>query len=154
MELSFLLWVASLLPQSAADPLCLATTVYLEARDQSELGQRAVAEVALRREADGRWGDSVCEVVTAPKQFAPTLVNPNLEMGSVEAWQSAFDVAFEAQADWRQPASERHEVVPGASHFAASYANPAWNSYPRVARIGSHTFYRVEKLRDERFVSL
>ena len=75
MKLSFLLWLASFLPQSAADPLCLATTVYLEARGQSQLGQRAVAEVALRRKEDGRWGESVCEVVTAPKQFAPTLVN-------------------------------------------------------------------------------
>ena len=56
MKLSFLLWLASLLPQPAADPLCLATTVYLEARDQPVIGQRAVAEVALRRQADGRWG--------------------------------------------------------------------------------------------------
>jgi spore germination cell wall hydrolase CwlJ-like protein len=147
MELSFLLWVASLLPQSAADPLCLATTVYLEARDQSELGQRAVAEVALRREEDGRWGDSVCEVVTAPKQFAPTLVNPNYEMGSLASWQSAFDVAFTAEADWQRPVADRHEVVPGASHFAAHYVNPSWTSFPQVKTIGDHTFYKVEKLR-------
>jgi hypothetical protein len=45
-------------------------------------------------------------------------------------------------------------VVPGASHFAAHYVNPSWTSYPRVKTIGDHTFYRVEKLRDERFVSL
>ena len=147
MELSFMLWIASLLPQPAADPLCLATTVYLEARDQSTLGQRAVAEVALRREEDGRWGDSVCEVVTAPKQFAPTLVNPNYEMTSLASWQQAFDVAFEAQADWQRPLDERHEVVPGASHFAAHYVNPSWTSFPRVKTIGDHTFYRVEKLR-------
>ena len=152
MHLSFLLWVASMLPQSAADPLCLATTVYLEARGQSELGQRAVAEVALRREEDGRWGDNVCEVVTAPKQFAPTLVNPNLEMGSLESWQTAFDVAFQAESDWQLPEGQRHEVVPGASHFAAHYVHPAWNTYPQVATIGDHTFYRVEKLREQRIL--
>jgi spore germination cell wall hydrolase CwlJ-like protein len=154
MHLSFLLWVASLLPQSAADPLCLASTVYLEARDQSQLGQRAVAEVAMRREEDGRWGDSVCEVVTAPKQFAPTLVNPNIEMDSLDSWQKAIDIAFQAEADWQLPVAERHEVVPGASHFAASYVNPAWTSYPRVAKIGDHTFYAVEKLHDNRLVTL
>jgi spore germination cell wall hydrolase CwlJ-like protein len=148
MHLSFLLWVASMLPASASDSLCLATTVYLEARGESELGQRAVAEVALRREEDGRWGDSVCEVVTAPKQFAPTLVNPNYEMGNLDAWQKAFDVAFEAQSDWQQPADERREVVPGASHFAAHYVNPSWTSYPQVRTIGEHTFYKVENLRD------
>lgn len=147
MKLSFLLWLASFLPQTAADPLCLATTVYLEARDQSELGQRAVAEVALRRKEDGRWGESVCEVVTAPKQFAPTLVNPNLRLESLEAWQTAIDIAFEAQKDWQQPVANRHEVVPGASHFAAlDIAQPAWRTYPQVATIGAHTFFRVERL--------
>ena len=147
MKLSFLLWLASLLPQPAADPLCLATTVYLEARDQPVIGQRAVAEVALRRQADGRWGKSVCDVVTAPKQFAPTIVNPNLRLGNLEAWQRAVDVAFAEQKDWRQPVGERHEIVPGASHFAAlDYAQPAWSGYPQVARIGSHTFSRVDRL--------
>ncbi len=147
MKLSFLLWLASFLPQPAADPLCLATTVYLEARDQSELGQRAVAEVALRRQESGRWGDSVCEVVTAPKQFAPTLVNPGLRLSNVEAWQRAVNVAFEAQKDWALPVAERVEVVPGASHFAAlSIASPTWRNYPQVATIGSHTFYRVDRL--------
>ncbi len=147
MKLSFLMWLASLLPQPAADPLCLATTVYLEARDQSRLGQRAVAEVALRRKEDGRWGDSVCAVVTAPKQFAPSLVNPNIRLGSVQDWQAAVDVAFAAQKDWARPIGDRHEVVPGASHFAAlDQAQPAWRHYPTVATIGSHTFYRVDRL--------
>ena len=147
MKLSFLMWLASFLPQSQADSLCLATTVYLEARDQSELGQRAVAEVALRRQQDGRWGDSVCEVVTAPKQFAPSLVNPNLRLGSIEAWQEAVDVAFRAQKDWQLPVADRKEIVPGASHFAAlGIARPAWRSYPTVATIGDHTFYRVDRL--------
>lgn len=147
MKLSFLMWLASFLPQSQADSLCLATTVYLEARDQSELGQRAVAEVALRRQQDGRWGDSVCEVVTAPKQFAPSLVNPNLRLGSIEAWQEAVDVAFQAQENWQLPVADRKEIVPGASHFAAlGIARPAWRSYPTVATIGDHTFFKVDRL--------
>jgi spore germination cell wall hydrolase CwlJ-like protein len=148
MQLSFLLWLASVLPQPAADPLCLATTVYLEARDQSELGQRAVAEVALRRQENGRWGDSVCEVVTAPKQFAPTLVNPGVQVGGdIEAWTRAINVALAAQKDWQQPVAERHEVVPGASHFVAlGLAKPAWRNKPLVATIGDHTFLRVDKL--------
>ncbi|MBW8310863.1 MAG: cell wall hydrolase [Rhizobium sp.] len=147
MKLSFILWLAQILPQPAADPLCLATTVYLEARNQSELGQRAVAEVALRRRDSGQWGDSVCEVVTARKQFAPTIVNPGLRMKNLEAWQQAVEVAFQAQQDWRLPPGQRHEVVPGASHFAAlDLANPAWAASQRVATIGDHTFFRVQRL--------
>lgn len=146
MKLSFLLWLASVLPQSAADPLCLAATVYLEARDQPVAGQQAVAEVAMRRRADGRWGESVCEVVTAPSQFAPSFVNPNLRLGSVDAWEQAVAVAFQAQQDWQRPPGERREVVPGASHFAALHARPSWGDRPLVARIGEHRFYRVERL--------
>lgn len=147
MKLSFILWLAQVLPQPAADPLCLATTIYLEARNQSELGQRAVAEVALRRRDSGRWGESVCEVVTARKQFAPTIVHPGLRMKNLEAWEQAVQVAFATQADWRQPAGQRNEVVPGASHFAAlDLANPAWATAPRVATIGDHTFFRVQRL--------
>ncbi len=147
MKLSFILWLASILPQPAADPLCLATTVYLESRNQSELGQRAVAEVALRRRDSGQWGESVCDVVLARKQFAPTIVNPGLRMRNLEAWQKAVDVAFQAQQDWTMPIGERNEVVPGASHFAAlDLANPAWATAPRVATIGDHTFFRVQRL--------
>lgn len=147
MKLSFILWLAQILPQPAADPLCLATTVYLEARNQSELGQRAVAEVALRRRDSGQWGSTVCEVVTARKQFAPTLVHPGLRMRNLEAWEQAVQVAFQAQADWRLPPGQRREVVPGASHFAALHlANPAWANAPQVATIGDHTFFRVQRL--------
>lgn len=147
MKLSLLLWLAQILPQPVADPLCLATTVYLEARNQSELGQRAVAEVALRRQESGLWGESVCEVVTARGQFAPGIVHPGLRMKNIEAWEKAVKIAFEAQKDWQQPLGARREVVPGASHFAAlDLASPAWQSAPRVATIGDHTFFRVQQL--------
>lgn len=147
MELSFLLWLATLLPPAQAEPLCLATTIYLEARDQSELGQRAVAEVALRRRDSGQWGDDVCRVVNAPKQFAPTLVPPSTRLDSLESWEQAVNVAFAAKTEWNRPRAERREVVPGASHFAAlRLANPSWASYPQVAVIDDHTFFRVSRL--------
>ncbi|MGO4774792.1 cell wall hydrolase, partial [Lysobacter sp. 2RAB21] len=86
MKLAWILWLASVLPPQTADSLCLSTTVYLEARDQSQRGQQAVAEVALRRRDSGLWGDTVCEVVTANKQFAPTLVSPGTRLNNSEAW--------------------------------------------------------------------
>lgn len=147
MKLSMLLWLSQILPQPVADPLCLATTVYLEARNQSELGQRAVAEVALRRHESGLWGESVCEVVTARKQFAPGIVHPGLRMKNIEAWERAVKIAFQAQKDWQLPVGQRREVVPGASHFAAmAIANPSWQGAPQVATIGDHTFFRVQRL--------
>ena len=41
MKLAWILWLSQVLPQPAADSLCLSTTVYLESRDQSAIGQQA-----------------------------------------------------------------------------------------------------------------
>jgi len=148
MKLAWLLWMASVMPPQAADSLCLSTTVYLEARDQSVRGQKAVAEVALRRTESGLWGDSVCEVVTARKQFAPTIVPPNTRLSSARAWNRAVQVSLESQHNWRLPVGQRREIVPGASHFMAhALVSPAWGDAPEVAVIGDHTFLRVQRLR-------
>ncbi|MBS7456546.1 cell wall hydrolase [Coralloluteibacterium stylophorae] len=146
MKLSLILWLAQLLPQPVADPLCLTTTVYLEARNQSVVGQRAVAEVAMRRLESGLWGDSVCEVVTARGQFAPSLVHPGHRLKNLEAWTASAAIALDAEHQWSLPPEQRKEVVPGASHFAALYATPSWRSSHKVATIGDHAFYRVLRL--------
>ena len=148
MKLAWILWLSQLMPQPAADSLCLSTTVYLEARDQSLRGQEAVAEVALRRLDSGLWGDSMCDVVTARKQFAPTIVSPNTQLANMKAWDRSVDVALRAERNWALPVGQRREIVPGASHFAAhAIASPSWNSAFQVATIGDHTFYRVQSLR-------
>lgn len=148
MKLAWILWLASVLPPQAADSLCLSTTVYLEARDQSARGQQAVAEVALRREDSGLWGDSMCSVVTARKQFAPTILSPDTRLGNVEAWSRAVSISLDAETNWALPAGERKEIVPGASHFMAhQIAAPSWRNAYQVATIGDHTFLKVQSLR-------
>ena len=150
MKLAWILWLASVLPPQAADSLCLSTTVYLEARDQPVRGQKAVAEVALRRRDSGLWGDSVCEVVTARKQFAPTLVPTSTRLSNPEAWAQAVTIALEAERNWALPPGERQEIVPGASHFLAhAIASPNWRNAYQVATIGDHTFLQVQKLRPQ-----
>ena len=151
MKLAWILWLSHVLPQPAADSLCLSTTVYLEARDQSALGQQAVAEVALRRRDSGLWGRNLCQVVTARKQFAPTLLSPQTRLSNIDAWTEAVSVAFASERNWALPRSQRKLVVPGASHFAAtSIASPSWNSADQVTTIGDHTFYRVQSLHPRR----
>jgi len=148
MKLVWILWLSQFLPQPAADSLCLSTTVYLEARDQSVRGQQAVAEVALRRRDSGIWGNNLCDVVTARKQFAPSLVSPNTRLGNTEAWAEAVTVALESERNWALPVGQRKEIVPGASHFAATaIASPSWRSAYQVATIGDHTFFKVQSLK-------
>ena len=135
MKLAWILWLSQMLPQPAADSLCLSTTVYLEARDQTLRGQQAVAEVALRRRDSGLWGDSVCSVVTARKQFAPTIVGPNTRLRNSDAWAKSVSVALNAERNWALPPGQRKEIVPGASHFMAhQIANPSWRNAYHVRR--------------------
>jgi spore germination cell wall hydrolase CwlJ-like protein len=151
MKLAWILWLSQLLPQPAADSLCLTTTVYLEARDQTLRGQQAVAEVALRRLDSGLWGDSMCEVVTARKQFAPTIVPGNTRLKNQDAWADSIKVALGAERNWALPSGQRKEIVPGASHFMAhAIAAPSWRNAYQVATIGDHTFLQVQKLRPRR----
>ncbi|MBS0192962.1 MAG: cell wall hydrolase [Proteobacteria bacterium] len=144
MKLALILWLAHILPQPVADPMCLATTVYLEARGQTVIGQRAIAEVALRRRDSGIWGSSVCSVVTAPGQFAMATLSPNQRLIEPAAGLLALRIAIDTAWDWSQPRGKRHEVVPGANSFALSSVD-AGNGHV-VKRIGSHTFYRSPSL--------
>ena len=145
MKLSFLLWLASILPQPVADRACLAGTIYLEARSEPTAGQLAVAEVALRRADSGQWGNSVCSVLKAPGQFAFSLVPPNYVMSEVDALQRSWAIANIAMANWSLPEPLRYSVVPKADHFYASNTPmPPWaKGYP-LARIGEHSFYRAD----------
>ena len=148
MKLAWIMWLSSVLTPQAADSLCLSTTLYLEARDQSVRGQQAVAEVALRRRDSGLWGSTVCDVVTARKQFAPSIVSPRTRLNNTEAWAASVTIALEAEHNWSLPPGERKEIVPGASHFMAhGIASPSWRNAYQVAMIGDHTFLRVQSLK-------
>ena len=146
MKLGWILWLASILGGNVQEQTCLATTVYLEARDQPIEGQYAVAEVALRRRESGRWGGTVCEVVKSSRQFAPTLLSKDYPVRNARAWQRAWKVAGNSLQNWRLPPAHRKLYVPGADHFYAhEIARPAWLDYGQpVAVIGDHSFYRVD----------
>ena len=135
MKLAFLLWMASVLPQPAADQICLASTVYLEARSESPRGQMAVAEVAMRRRESGRWGDDVCSVVEAPGQFALSRTSKNYMFDTPQAWQEAWAIAGRANArgarvcgtcrlfGWTRARFDRAvSVLPGASASRGSHS--------------------------------
>jgi spore germination cell wall hydrolase CwlJ-like protein len=144
MKLAWLLWLASVMPQHDADRTCLAAMIYLEARSESQLGQSAVAEVAMRRRESGRWGNDLCRVVNAPGQFALSTTNKNYMLRNPEAWNKAWVVADHMLQMWNLPDDKRKFVVPEADHFVAEeLASPSWAKGERVAVIGAHSFYRI-----------
>jgi spore germination cell wall hydrolase CwlJ-like protein len=143
MKLSMLLWLMSVLPQPLADQTCLATTVYLEARSQSTVGQMAVAEVAMRRRERGQWGDTVCDVVKSPHQFALTTTPLTQEIDNLSAFQKAWDIAGKSITNWDLPVDERHMFVPHADHFATAAVAPLWSRNHTAVTIGDHKFYSL-----------
>ncbi len=143
MKLSMLLWLTSLMPQPVADQACLATTVYLEARSEPLNGQLAVAEVAMRRLDRGRWGNTVCKVVTAPHQFAVTTTPGSFEISNLESFNKAWQVAGTSLRNWQLPIAQRRMLVPRADHFATIAIAPAWSRNRPSVTIGEHTFYAV-----------
>ncbi len=144
MKLAWILWLASIAPQPVAEQVCLATAIYLEARSEPEPGQFAVAEVALRRRDSHLYGDTVCEVVTQRRQFAPTLVSPDYRLRNQQAWQRSFDIAGIALGGWTLAEEERSQAAPSATHFVAlAKASPNWAQGEPVTTIGEHSFFLV-----------
>ena len=114
--------------------LCLTLNIYNESRGESIRGQRAVAEVTIRRKNDTRWKDTICGVVYEPYQFSWTLQNFNLKdsLGLDQASVIAADVYYSR--------------VPRATYCADHYynyniVNPKWAKDMRVeVVIGNHVF--------------
>ncbi len=118
-----------------AQQRCLAIGIYYESRSESLEGQLAVAHVILNRAGSGRFANSVCGVLTQPRQFSfvrgGTLSAPR----DSAQWRTAVGVARVAMAgEWASP-------VPGAMFFHATNVSPGWNR-ARIARLGNHIFYR------------
>lgn len=144
MTVGWILWLASILPQPHADRLCLATTIYLEARSEPFHGQQAIAEVALARLHSRMYGDTLCSVLSKPHQFALTTVSPNYKLSNPAAWKRAWRAMQQALMIYQLPETERRLVAAGATHFVAlAYASPAWARGTPVAVIGDHSFYRL-----------
>ena len=134
--------------------VCLALNVYHEAKNQSLIGQIAVAQVVMNRVRDERYPDTVCEVV---------------EQGPTYSWKPDYPVKNRCQFSWYCDGKadiplnqdlwhlvqnmaylmiwEKRYVgiTEGSTHYHAEYVNPRWASGLHLTgRIGKHIFYRWE----------
>lgn len=118
--------------------LCLAMNVYFEARSEDMLGQLAVAEVTLNRVESERYPDNICDVVWQRKQFSWTHDGKSDVPRDKVAWERALYVARTAIE-----IEDMAVVGDGVTHYHAEYVTPYWTtSYTRVAKVGSHIFYK------------
>ena len=130
---------------------CLALNVYHESKNQSLIGQIAVAQVVMNRVKDKRFPNNVCDVV---KQGLTYKWNPSIPIRN----KCQFSWYCDGKSDkpregfaWEQAVTVAHGVyygnlddfVEGATHYHAHYVTPSWASTKSfITRIDDHIFYR------------
>ena len=126
----------------------MARNIYFEARNQSLAGMLAVGLVVKNRIIDGRYPNSVKNVVTQGKRDAK---------GNIILKQCQFSWYCDGKSDIpnvKEPAWERSQLAAlavlqdrvfdftdGATHFHNGTVSPNWG-YPKVAKIDDHAFYK------------
>ncbi len=121
---------------------CLTQAIYYEARNESEAGQAAVAEVVLNRSRHRAYPKRVCEVVyqrnsrtcqftfTCDGSIGRRAINP-------VAWARAERIAREVYEGRSASQLPKNSV-----NYHANYVRPSWGSrLARVRQIGAHIFY-------------
>jgi spore germination cell wall hydrolase CwlJ-like protein len=136
---SFIIQSKERLRYTEADKECLAKNIFHEAGIEPVEGKFAVAQVTLNRLREGRWGDSICDVVYARAQFSWTL-KPRLVNQQPRGilWEESRMVAKRVLVNgYRVPS------LATSNHYHADYVDPLWRkSMTRIKKIGQHIFYK------------
>ena len=129
--------------QQMAEQACLARAIYFEARSESELGQRAVAQVIINRSKDPAYPNTVCGVIyqgaERPNacQFSFACDGLSDEPKTRKQWALAQKIAKQALAGTGEVT-----IMAAATHYHADYVTPKWSySLKRIMKIGRHIFY-------------
>lgn len=118
----------------------LALCVWREARGETPLGRRLVAQVVLNRVDDSRWPHDVVDVILQPFQFSSFNKNdPN-----AVRWPGEDDPAW---ADCVAATDERLAAtvpITPATHYHAAGLAPAWADPMKIVAVeGHHVFYKL-----------
>lgn len=123
--------------RNASDLSCIAVAIYHEARNQEDLGQRAVASVILQRAATPhRWGDTACDTMVPAHFSFLTSRYDYPPIDDMRAWGKAVRVAARALLEGPLP------QLKGADHYHTTSVSPVWApDMVRVQLIDDHVFY-------------
>jgi hypothetical protein len=126
----------------ASETSCLAEAIYYEARGEGLLGEKAIAEVVVRRTHRSGYPHSICGVVHqgvgASCQFSficdGTLDRPK----AAGEWRRAVGLATRIITG----AVPLTNLTDGAISFHAARIEANWPGLVRTVQIGNHVFYR------------
>lgn len=117
---------------------CLTKNIFHEAGVESFEGKIAVAQVTFNRLNSGRWGNDICSVVYAKKQFSWTLSQRKVnENPKGKLWRDSIAAKNAFLSGLRVKNLEK------SKHYHTDYIKkPYWSKEKSVAaRVGQHIFY-------------
>lgn len=124
---------------------CLARNIYFEARNQSVLGQLAVAEVVLNRVKSKRFPNTICEVVYQGGekrrhrcQFSWYCDGKSDRTYNLDEWKEIYDFTVDIYRD----RDRIIDITNGAIFYHADYVKPYWAAQVTYTiTIDNHLFY-------------
>ena len=125
--------------------MCLALNVYFEARNDSMVGQYAVAQVVMNRVQHDKFPNDVCSVVKQSRndgtcQFSWYCDGKSDKPREPYAWAYAQMVAADVLIG---QGIEVTDITQGATHYHANYVRPYWaDKLEYTVTYGSHLFYK------------
>ena len=125
--------------------MCLALNGYYEARGESPRGELMVNQVVLNRVDNGRFGETICDVVKEKAGDRSRRCQFDWVCAS-EVRRPADADAFERSLILAQELLYRRDSVPdltnGATYFHHKRVRPSWSRvFTKTAVHGSHVFY-------------
>ena len=118
---------------SGSEKECLMRAMYFESNRSSEEGMFAVGTVVMNRVADPRFPGTICQVVGAPRQFAPgVLSSPMTEERPKELASRVAD---------RILGGARHPGVRTAKFFHQAGLRFPYGNMHYVLEAGGNEFY-------------
>ena len=117
---------------------CLTKNIFHEAGVEPFEGKIAVAQVTFNRLNSGRWGNDICSVVYAKKQFSWTLSQKKVnENPKGKLWRDSIAAKNAFLSGLRVKNLEK------SRHYHTDYIKkPYWSKEKIVAaRVGQHIFY-------------
>jgi spore germination cell wall hydrolase CwlJ-like protein len=76
---------------------CLARAMFFESNRSSRDGLVAVGSVVMNRRDSGKWGDNICDVVGAKRQFAPGVLSRKMNSKALPDVMAAADAVLKGE---------------------------------------------------------
>lgn len=121
----------------------LAEASYYEGRGESDAGVLLIMQTIQNRVEHDRWGESVEEVVYAPKQFSYTHDGSlNSARHDTKQWARMYFLAYQFMKGKVETPKEWQRVT----HYHSKKVKPSWSKYYEVvAVVGNHVAYECKE---------